>query len=286
MLGARRRVLCLLLLGLARSSALGQATPSGVDSIVAKLSCSSFDWEPWEGVSDKGAIKVPITFGGRQYWFQLDTGADVTSVYGKPDPALSWREGQNSVRVTDVALGGMKWSARRFLVLPDMKPGATSGTVGLDVMMGNVAVIDYPGKRFCLVPHVDAPSELWTKSRGVKAVIRDGKFFVEAQLNSRALDGLFFDTGSSALALSVDFEEWKAITGLTGENQAAQKVAGFAWGKPMTFIGGESSGDLLIGSLNLGRQLAFYRSEPWTSSSSSPFTPSETSGTCRFSTRS
>lgn len=251
-----------LLSAICRTGASAQNSSTGVAELINKLPCSTFEWVPWKDVSEKGAMKVPIKFGGRIYWFQLDTGADVTLIYGKPDSSVGWKEGQNSVRVTDVELGGMKFPARRFMVFPDMKPGETSGTVGLDVFMGNIAVIDYPGKRFCLMPRVDAPDELFNRKQSVNAVIRDGKFFIEATLNGQKLDGLFFDTGSSAMPLSVDYEEWKSVTGLTGESQAAKKFAGWGWGKPVTFIGGESTGELEIGSMKFGRQLAFYRSEP------------------------
>lgn len=245
-------------------SIMAQKPRPDTAGLIDKLPCSSFEWVPWKGVSEKGAMKVPIKFSGKTYWFQLDTGSDGTMIYGKADPSLNWKEGQKWVRVTDVEFGGMKIPAAKFYVNPDMEPepDGIAGTAGLDLFMGNVAVIDFPGRRFCLMSNADAPAELYAKSRGVKAIIRDGKFFIEAKLNGQILDGVFYDSGSSATALSVDFENWKNMTGLSGANQAARKIDGFSWGKPMTFVGGESKGELEIGAINFGKQLAFYRSEP------------------------
>jgi len=98
-------------------------------------------------------------------------------------------------------------------VTPDMKakPGGTAGTIGLDLLRGQIAVLDYPGKRFCLIRRADAPEELRLHKRGawVSAEIRDGKFFVKAKLNGQRLDDVFFDTGASVFSLMVDFETWK-----------------------------------------------------------------------------
>jgi hypothetical protein len=252
----------------------GQTPSAGVRSLINKLPCTAFEWEPWKAVSDKGAIKVPIKFGRKTYWFQLDTGSDGTIVYGKIDKSLGLKEGQNSVRLTNVELGRMKFPVARLYINPNMhpEPGGIAGTVGLDLFMGNVAVIDFPGKRFCLMPKADAPTELRTQSESVKAVIRDGKFFIETKLNGQRLDDLFYDSGSSAMALSVDFEVWKSLTGLSGEEQATKKYAGSSWGKPMNFIGGETKGELEIGEMKLGKQLAFYRSQPLDFFKKFPFT--------------
>ncbi|MBA2607133.1 MAG: hypothetical protein H0U96_09740 [Acidobacteria bacterium] len=244
-----------------------QKLSAEITAVLNKLSCVSFEWVPWKGFSDKGGIRVPIKYGGKNHWFQLDTGADATIIYGQPDKSLNWKEtrGQKWTRLTDVEFSGMKFPVARFYNLPNMpsEPGFIEGTIGLDLFMGNVAVIDFPGKRLCLMPQADAPTEFVTKSQSAKALIRDGKFFiVNAKINGQKVDGLFYDTGASATALGVDFEVWKIMTGNSGEEQAGVKAAGYSWGKPMNFIGAETKGEFEIGNIKLGKQLAFYRSQP------------------------
>lgn len=234
--------------------AASQKLSNEITTVINKLSCVSFEWEPWKGFSEKGAIRVPIKYGGKNHWFQLDTGADATIIYGKPDKSLNWNEtqGQSWTRLTDVEFGGMKIPVARFYNMPSMpsKSGYIEGMIGLDLFIGNVAVIDFPGKRLCLMPQPDAPPEFLTKSRSAKALIRDGKFFiVNAKVNGQKVDGLFYDTGASATALGVDFENWKTMTGNSGEEQASVKAAGYSWGKPMNFIGAETRGEFEIGGI-------------------------------------
>lgn len=247
--------------------AAAQKLSAEMTTVINKLSCVSFEWLPWKGFSEKGGIRVPIKYGGKNHWFQLDTGADATIIYGQPDKSLDWKEtqGQKWARLTDVEFAGMKFPVAQFYSMPAMPsdPKYIEGIIGLDLLMGNVAVLDFPGKRLCLVPHADAPPEFLTQSQSAKALIRDGKFFiVNAKVNGQKVDGLFYDTGASAHALGVDFEDWKAMTGNSGEEPSNIKVAGYAWGKPMNFIGAETKGEFEIGSIKLGKQFAFYRSEP------------------------
>lgn len=244
-------------------SARAQTTLAKPTDLLADSKCSVFEWDAWEGVTEKGAIRVPVTLDGHTYSYQLDTGADATIVYGAEAERWGWRKGAEWVRVPDISLGGGSTSAAMLYVMPDMKvkPGGTAGTVGLDLLLGQIAVIDYPGKRFCLIRRADAPEELRLHKRGawVSAEIRDGKFFVKAKLNDQRLDGVFFDTGASVFPLTVDFEKWKALTARTGEADATRKLMGSSWGKPNPLIGAPAIGALQIGSLQLPSPLVFYQ---------------------------
>jgi hypothetical protein len=71
-----------------------------------------------------------------------------------------------SAEITAV-LSKMKFPVARFYSIPSMpsEPGFIEGMVGLDLFMGNVAVIDSPGKRLCMMPQADTPTEFVTKSQ-------------------------------------------------------------------------------------------------------------------------
>jgi hypothetical protein len=231
--------------------------------LLADSKCTAFEWDALEGVTERGAIRVPVTLDGRTYWYQLDTGADATIIYGAEAERWGWRKGAEWVRVPAISLGGSSISAAMLYVMADMKtkPGSTAGTVGLDLLLGQIAVLDYPGKRFCLIRRADAPEELRLHKRGawVSAEIRDGKFFVHSKLNGQVLKDVFFDTGASAFPLMVDFETWKTLTGKVGEADASTRIVGNSWGKPMPFIGAPATGALQVGPLQLPSPIIFYR---------------------------
>jgi hypothetical protein len=133
------------------------------------------------------------------------------------------------------------------------------GTLGLDLLMGRMVVIDYPGQRVCLVASNDVPAELTGQVEWVPAEIRSGKLFVSAKLGERPLDGLFFSTGgASALPLAVDQATWAALTGRTGERDATSRVTPPSRGTPQPFVGAPAQGALELGGLRMDAPLVYY----------------------------
>jgi hypothetical protein len=87
--------------------------------------------------------------------------------------------------------------------------------------------------------HDDAAT--WTP-----AELRFGKLFVPMTLNGERMDGVFYDSGSSALTLDVDLADWKRLTGKASEKEATSKVDGHAWGHDVVEIVAPAKGDLII----------------------------------------
>jgi hypothetical protein len=145
-------------------------------------------------------------------------------------------------------------------VRPEMKadPKDTEGTVGLDVLIGNIVVLDFPNKYFCMVPRADAPQDIGKHTKWVPAEVRDGKFFVRMKLNGTDLDAVFFDTGTSLFDLSVDIDRWKLLTGRSGETEATKRITMNSWGKPVTFYGAPALGPLEVGPLRLNAPTVYY----------------------------
>ena len=67
-------VLSSLVLGVSQSNTLAQNSASRLAQIINKLPCSTFEWVPWKDVSEKGAMKVPVKFGGKTYPRRESTG--------------------------------------------------------------------------------------------------------------------------------------------------------------------------------------------------------------------
>jgi hypothetical protein len=267
MVGIPMRVCSLLFLGvvLLVSACRSQASADEKRGPIEDLPWVSFEWDAWEGVTEKGALLVPVTIEGKAYRFQLDTGADAMIVYGSEAERWGWRAGQRSVRVPAIHLGGADLPATDVYVIPELEPkeGESAGTVGLAPLIGRLVVIDYPGKRFCVVPRTSIPDELLERMPAAPAAIRNGKLFVETKLAGREMENIFFDTGASVFPMLVDYEPWKALTGLATEKEATTRILGSSWGKPTSFVGAHASGELEIGAARLESPVVFFfGSEP------------------------
>jgi predicted aspartyl protease len=117
---------------------------------------------------------IPVQVGGHApVTFVLDTGADQTVLYRHyaDELALPLRAGEQLVGqtgVTDVpgvtipslVVDGRAYGALATVALPDRADGARlNGIVGLDIMRGTVADIDFAAGRFALRPATSDPRE-------------------------------------------------------------------------------------------------------------------------------
>jgi hypothetical protein len=170
------------------------------------------------------------------------------------------------VRVDKIRFGGCDLPAAWMQVQPQMEKvagEASSGTVGLDLFIGHVIIIDFPGRRIFVFPHADTPGWLWDRTAWVPAELRYGKFFPMVKINGTELDGVFLDTGSSESPLQVDFETWKRLTGRAGEADATKRFSGNSWGKTLTFIGAPVSDSMDIGDVKIANPIVYYcRDDP------------------------
>src|SRR5207247_11166986 len=92
---------------LAAATASLQTRSAAASKLLDGLPGVGFEWAPVNGISDRGSIVVPIGLGGATYKYQLDTGSDVTIIYGSELAAhLGWKEGRRSVRVPGFNLAG------------------------------------------------------------------------------------------------------------------------------------------------------------------------------------
>ena len=99
------------------------------------------------------------------------------------------------------------------------------GTLGLPALFGRIAVIDYPGRRFCLFDEADLPPVL-ARATYVRAMLRGDKFFVPIRSGGFASNTIVFDTGSSEIPLHVDLAVWKRLTGRATADAAPVMLGG------------------------------------------------------------
>ena len=233
----------LLLMHAAPQAAPPPPLVSSPAPVTAAMDCVSFTWEK-VGEEERAAILVPITLNGRTYDFQLDTGADLSSI---PESvaveAGLMKPGAGGARVQDVELGGASVGPRWLLARH------SAGTVGLDMLIGFTTVIDYPSQRFCVTPTADLPYDIYRRTARSDAVLREGKLFVPVEIAGQQRRDFFFDTGASLFPLSTDLSPWRALTGRTEDGAENRRISGSAWGANVELVGAPSLQPVRIASL-------------------------------------
>ena len=208
-----------------------------------KIPCTAFAWNDHHDV-----MHVPIQMNGKQYKYQLDTGADEVIPYGSIKH-VGWIEKHEGVRIPSVAFAGANFQSIVAYRYPNISDTDLQGSVGLDLLMGKMFVIDFPKQRVCLFAKADMPDELAGAADWSPAEVRHGKFFLSVKYDGRTLKDIFYDTGSSPSSLVVDQRLWKRLTGRSsiryGQTTSGDAVS---WGIKQHFIGAPGRGVLEIGN--------------------------------------
>ncbi|MCF8242663.1 MAG: hypothetical protein K9J16_14895 [Melioribacteraceae bacterium] len=223
---------------------------------------ATFKWRGAEGISERGAIWVPVKLGEEEGWLQLDTGLDVTLLYGEIACERGWEEQGGmyhvpNLEIGDIELGPMWFHSRTKIPTAD----GLLGSLGLDVLWGRMLVIDYPGKRLALMTPGEMPGWFLERISWTPAVLRDGKFFPYVSLADSGVEDMFFDTGSSAFSIIVDRAFWIELTGCHDPENAATRHVVNSWGNAVTAIGEPAKGPLVVGSVRIQRPEVFYIEE-------------------------
>ncbi|GHH26169.1 hypothetical protein GCM10008023_40420 [Sphingomonas glacialis] len=236
------------------SAALKRATAS----LDTKSQCVPFNWIVNDKGSARGAITVPVVMNGRPLRMQLDTGADVTSLYGHLAEQASWsKTGSKTFRAARFTVADTRLDRPTIYVNSDMEADPTvQGTLGLPALLGKVVVLDYPGKRLCLFAEADVPAAI-AEAPSVRAMLRNSKLYVPLSIGAFASDAFVFDTGSSELPLNVDLATWRTLTNRVTTEGAPTSYQGSAWGKPLIIPGAPSASPVSIGKIVLGRVTVF-----------------------------
>jgi hypothetical protein len=231
-------------------------------SLFERLPHSSFEWIAVEGVSERAAMRVPVTVDGTECWFQLDTGLDWTVLYGDIAEERGWDAHQGFYHVPSVNIGSIELGPNWLRTRSDMEhTSILKGSIGLDLLVGYLVLIDYPGRRLTMMKHGQAPLWLLQHTTWTPAKLRDKKFFLYVGIAGQGVDDVFFDTGTSAFDVTVDFERWRALTGCSGPEEATSQWKVNSWGQEMTAVGAPAKGPLVIGSARIREPRVFYLKE-------------------------
>lgn len=256
------------------AAAIAFATPIGPASAspLPPLSCAPFEWVK-AGSYERAAMTTHVKIRGQTFNFQIDTGANENILYS--DAADRLGVGKTEKAMVDgstMEVGGAKIAGTTLFVNRDMKgDDGLDGTLGLQSLIGRVTVIDYPGKRLCIMDEAKVPDSLWTAPKWTSATLRNGKLFVPIRVGDLTLSDIAFDTGSSLFPLVVDGMPWRVFTGKTGREDALHKISGSSWGKPVTYVGNSAKEPMALGKIDLGKPVVFTNREDPTGFATWPF---------------
>ena len=233
-----------------------------LDTLFATLPHARFEWAKARGVSDRAAIRLPVDVDGTGGWFQLDTGLDVSLIYGALPEKRGWENYGGMARVPNFDIGDMHLGPTWMHTRPDHEASKhTLGSVGMDLLVGTWLLIDYPRRRIARMNPGDAPLWLQSRTSWGAAELRDGKFFVNVSLGGHGVEDIFFDTGASAYDITVDFDLWTELTGRSSPEEATVRHVVSSWGRKVTMLGAPARGPLVVGAARIENPLVFTMEE-------------------------
>jgi hypothetical protein len=237
----------------------------------AESTYQDFYWtsiELEDRVIEKAALLVPVEFPGTSVkaFAQLDTGSDATIFYG---PVLR----KHGIPVDSVSADKprFRWYGIDDKSGPFEKPAFISwrmdsdndlasdnprdhiiGTIGLDLVVGKILVVDFPNARFAVLSDTsEIRNVIPGKAYFVNAVISYNKLYVDIPLGKDTLKSVRFDTGASSVALILPLDFWRSATGLDGDEDSVRRDSVRSWGRYVQTLSAPAREDLLFGPIQI-----------------------------------
>ncbi|KAF0194218.1 MAG: hypothetical protein FD169_1951 [Bacillota bacterium] len=263
----KRIVLLIILLGVLLVSSCSKAPDLGVaNSFADTLQWTDFVWHSaalGDETFEKAAILLPLNMNGLssgKLWMQLDTGKYGTVFYERPFLALPKRSYsvlerlsfKPSVVSVDAQLGSLQVNNLQATIMrgfgspvESLEQDVSFGTVGLDLFMGQVLVLDFPSSRLAVAPSIEhIPVELTAKAKYQDVYISGGKLVVPVAGQEQL--SLFFDTGSSIHTMMFEPLVWERLTNRDMSDPTLQSLAGSSWGQETKAVFAEAIGSYQI----------------------------------------
>ncbi len=234
----------------------------------------------WSGHSisnkafDRAAVLVPVKLkqASRTFWMQFDTGSDASMVYEIPFRQLNFPAQAIEVRDNFVTMGGLlgdfPFDSVRFWIRRDFGDSLNEkerypviGTIGQDMIVGKILILDFPKNKFCLVDSLgQIPTALLSRAHFVPLNRRNNKLFVSLQIADTISEHFFFDTGASMFPIVTTKEMWRKVTGLQGDEVDNIRIKVPSWGEEAILVGAPIKGSLKFGNLQVWNALAYFDS--------------------------
>lgn len=264
------------------NASLRAAIPAVATALLLRsVLASSLDWQPFDWIParfeshtlDRAALAVRVRLEGLpgEHLLQLDLGATRSVLHGGavPDLGAAAVLTGNSTTVSGT-IAGVPVEDLTVGVLPGFRATLTKGqplpvigTLGLDFFQHRILVLDFPRRRFAVLPGgADLPQEVVAGITYLDAELRNGKLYVPVAFDGATQRGFFFDTGASAFAMVTSVDEWTRLTGRRRDDPSNVRVTGSSWEDEATFVGAPMSGTLGAGPASLVSPTVWFADDP------------------------
>ena len=140
------------------------------------------------------------------------------------------------------------------------KPGTPVelGTIGAAFFEKRILLLDFVAQRLAILDKGEGlPAAIAERADFVPIDYRNHKIFISLTLNGVEESGLFFDTGSSSMAVTTTRARWLEWTGRQPDD-AKNKVLAKSWGKDARWLGAPIEGSMCIGKAGVTEAVAFF----------------------------
>ena len=249
----------------------------GVPSLNGAGAVAQPTWQPFRWLAadvgstrlERAALAIPVNIRGLpgDHCFQLDLGATVSYLHGGSVEDLDSRfEIRSNGMTVSGTVGGVVVEDEPVEVLRGFRATFVKGqrmlvvgTLGLSFFERRTLVLDYPGRRFMLLP-ADAvlPGDLASRVTFIRAVHRNGKLYVPIEVAGVAEEGIFFDSGASSFSLVTSPQEWRRLTGRRGDESSNRRMTVSSWDTDITMVGAPMTGALRVGPVVRRRPVIWF----------------------------
>jgi hypothetical protein len=212
-------------------------------------------------------IEIHVDGMARPALMELDTGTDVTSLYGKTLPRAMPSLQSRDIATLSGTMAGCPFANQEFQVLADQgdAPDADGpiylGTVGLGFFKNRVLLMDLVSNRVAILPEgTELPASVASRAQFVPADNRGGKLYVTLTANGEIERNMFFDTGSSSSSLVTAPMSWKRLTGRKPGDPRNSRWGSSNWGKNAVMVSAPMSGNVCVASACIPRPTIKFES--------------------------
>jgi hypothetical protein len=133
------------------------------------------------------------------------------------------------------------------------------GTIGAAFFEKRILLLDFVAQRLAILGKDEqVPVEIARRADFVPIDYRNHKMFVSLTLNRVEESGLFFDTGSSSMAVTTTRARWLAWTGREADDPRNTVFLAKSWGKDARWIGAPVKNSICIGKACVTEAPAFF----------------------------
>ncbi len=199
-------------------------------------------------------IEIHVDGMARLALVELDTGTDISSLYGKALPRAMPSLKKAHVATLSGTVAGCPFANEEFEVLADQGDAPNGnrpiylGTAGLGFFKDRILLMDLVSNKVAILAKgVELPESAKSWAQFVPADNRGGKLYVTLKANGEPEQNMFFDTGSSSSSLVTTPAAWERLTGRKPGDPRNLRLVSSNWGRDAVMVSAPILGNVCVG---------------------------------------